>query len=306
MKTAVYLPFLVAPLVIVLSRVTARRLWPRAAAWAITVAAVALAVSTTGALVVLASPLVGRVPVVAHLGRWQPAAVAVRSPVPWYVSAVALSALAWLAARVAQRACELAVQTVVLTRANRVLAVEGTGEIHVIDDPAPAAHALPGILPGRGRIIVTTAMLASLDAEERAAVIAHERAHLRHAHSWFAATMDLAQGLLPLLVSVRADQRLALERWADEEAGAVTGRPVMASALATAGLSVLAATPAVVLGMYTHDVPYRVAALLDIPRRKARAAWAIVMIAAFAAGAFVWATHDTERFFEAARLWHRR
>lgn len=45
----------------------------------------------------------------------------------------------------------------------------------VLDDPVPDAYALDGLL---GRIVVSTAMLRALVADERRALLAHESAHL--------------------------------------------------------------------------------------------------------------------------------
>jgi len=63
-------------------------------------------------------------------------------------------------------------------------------DVLVLDHSAPAAFCLPG----RGRnIIVTSTALALLSRDELAAVIAHERAHLRGRHHLIVA---LSQGLL--------------------------------------------------------------------------------------------------------------
>jgi Zn-dependent protease with chaperone function len=55
-----------------------------------------------------------------------------------------------------------------------------------VADERIEAFALPG---APGRIVLTTGMLDILDERQRAAVIAHERAHLAGAHHrlvWFA------------------------------------------------------------------------------------------------------------------------
>jgi len=67
----------------------------------------------------------------------------------------------------------------------------------VVDHPAAAAYCLPGL---RSAIVISAGTLDLLDADELAAVLAHERAHLRERH-------DLV--LLPFLALLRAF------RWAD-------------------------------------------------------------------------------------------
>jgi Zn-dependent protease with chaperone function len=62
----------------------------------------------------------------------------------------------------------------------------------VVDHPAAAAYCLPGLRP---EIVISAGALDLLDADELAAVLAHERAHLRERH-------DLV--LLPFLALLRA------------------------------------------------------------------------------------------------------
>jgi hypothetical protein len=47
------------------------------------------------------------------------------------------------------------------------------------------------------------------------------------------------------------------------------------------------------------------ALLEDDGRRRRRAIWALGLVAVLTAAALAWAMHDTERFFETARLWTR-
>src|SRR5439155_955967 len=49
----------------------------------------------------------------------------------------------------------------------------------VVDSPAAAAYCVPGL---RSRIVISAGALALLDAAELAAVLAHERAHVRARH----------------------------------------------------------------------------------------------------------------------------
>ncbi len=80
------------------------------------------------------------------------------------------------------------------------------------------AMALPG---GYGRIVLSDGVVASLTREQLSLVILHERAHLSHHHSRYlfvAAALWPAMRCLPVLRRSLAVLRLALERWADEEA----------------------------------------------------------------------------------------
>lgn len=307
MNTVVYVPFVASLLVAGLSRAASSRLWPRAASWAIAGTALALSVSTVGALVLLASPLPARVPLVATLGEWKPHAVASHSPVPVAVSLAALVVLAALTWRTARELHRLGHE------AWDAYGVAGVGRdgLVVIDDARPGAHAVGLGITGRGGIIVSSAMLALLDGDERDAVVAHERAHLQERHALFLAIVRLAAAANPLVTSMRADLRFSLERRADEAAALTTERAVVASALAKTALGALgaldrAADPRPGFAFHRLGVTDRVAALLAAPDRRTQLAWWLGAVAVVAGLALAWATHDTERFFEAVRLWSRR
>lgn len=307
MHSIVYLPFALTVVVVALSRSATRRLPPRAAAWATSIAVGAVALSTVGALGLLGCPLLARLPLVAHVGRWRPAAIAVHSPVPAWLSITSLATLAVLAWRTVAELLSLRRQIADVVETHAQLAGHAVGDFIVVDDSTPRAHAVSRTITQRGRVIVSTAMLDLLDEEERAAVVAHERAHLRHAHGAFVAVAAIAVALNPVLGPVRVDLRFALERWADEDAAATTSRTVTASALAKAALATLRMANARAAGfaalqLHAHAVTERVSALLtdQLPRR-ARLAWALIATAVLAAAALAWAAHDTEHFFEAVR-----
>jgi Zn-dependent protease with chaperone function len=118
----------------------------------------------------------------------------------------------------------------------------------VVDHPAAAAYCLPGL---RSTIVVSAGVLDLLDADELAAVLAHERAHLRERHdlvllpftallrafSW-ASVARRAQRAVALLVEMHADDRALRHRSARELAtallrvGAAGGGGVPSGALA--------------------------------------------------------------------------
>jgi Zn-dependent protease with chaperone function len=305
MNSVVYVPLVASLLVVPLTRWAAKYLWPRAAVWAISLSSVILAVSTVGALVVLASPLPAQLPFIAVAGHWRPGAVASHSPVPWEVSAIALAALVVMACRLVREGRALLDEVGSAARVSR--ATRRHGEVVLLDDANHGAHAIGLGVTGRGAIVISSRLLELLDEEEQAAVIAHERTHLRQRHALFSAAMRLAAALDPALVPTRRDLDFALERAADEVAAQVTDRSVVASALAKSALAVLGRNPVSAVGFafHRHGLTDRVAAMLDEPTGRVRPAWALVAVAAAAGLALAWATHDTERFFEAVRLWSR-
>ncbi len=121
----------------------------------------------------------------------------------------------------------------------------------VVDHPAAAAYCLPGLRP---EIVISAGVLDLLDADELAAVLAHERAHLRERHdlvllpflallrafSWAGITTR-AYRAVGLLLEMHADDRVLRQLPARELAtallrvGAAGGGGVPAGALAVAG-----------------------------------------------------------------------
>jgi len=101
----------------------------------------------------------------------------------------------------------------------------------VVDHPAAAAYCLPGL---RSAIVVSAGTLALLDDHELAAVLAHERAHLRERHDLvllpfaallrafrWAAVARKAQRAVALLIEMHADDRAMRSRPARELATAL-------------------------------------------------------------------------------------
>jgi len=120
----------------------------------------------------------------------------------------------------------------------------------VVDHPAAAAYCLPGL---RSAIVISAGTLDLLDADELAAVLAHERAHLRERHDLvllpflallrafrWAAIARQAYKAVGLLVEMHADDRALRQRPARELAtallrvGAAGGGGVPSGALAAA------------------------------------------------------------------------
>jgi Zn-dependent protease with chaperone function len=122
----------------------------------------------------------------------------------------------------------------------------------VVDSPAAAAYCVPGL---RSRIVISAGTLALLDAAELAAVLAHERAHLRARHDLvllpFSALgqafprsqlVRQAHATVALLVEMLADDRARRQRPARELATALLR--VGASGAGGAPSGALAALPA--------------------------------------------------------------
>jgi bla regulator protein blaR1 len=121
----------------------------------------------------------------------------------------------------------------------------------VVDHPAAAAYCVPGL---RSAIVISAGALNLLDCDELAAVLAHERAHLRARHDLvllpftallrafrWSATARAANAEVALLVEMLADDRARKRRPARELAtallrvGASGGGQAPAGALAATG-----------------------------------------------------------------------
>ncbi len=139
----------------------------------------------------------------------------------------------------------------------------------VIDHPAAAAYCVPGL---RSAIVISAGALNLLDTDELAAVLAHERAHLRARHDLvllpftallrafrWSATARAANAEVALLVEMLADDRARRRRPARELATALLRVGASGGGLAPVGA--LAATGASLDG----ELAARVARLLRPP-----------------------------------------
>lgn len=257
---------LLAPLLLpcaapLLARRVLDRCPPVAALWILSVSALLLAAGTVAALGTLALTGLLDIPAFAALGELvHPLRTAPeRLVLPLAALATALLILATLTLghSVVRQAARLR------TARSQAGRQPAAGDLCVVESPHPDAYALPG---RPHRIVVTTAMLRSLDAREREALFAHERAHNAGGHHYFLAAAELAAHCHPALRPVREDIRLAAERAADEAAATSVGdRGLTARAIARAALAAHTAhtsrstvTPAATTG----PVPRRVTALL--------------------------------------------
>ncbi|MCX5401748.1 M56 family metallopeptidase [Streptomyces sp. NBC_00102] len=277
-------PVLIPLVMPLLVRRAAAHLTPVATLWTLTPTAVVLAGGSLAALGGLAVSGLLRVPAFALLGDLVHPLVVAPASVLLPVVGFAVGALgvcAWTVLRSVVRQVRAFRTATSLADARHT-----AGDLCVIDTAYPDAYALPG---RPGRIVVTTGMLRSLSAEERGALLAHERAHLAGRHHYFLAAADLAAHCHPGLRPAREAVQLAAERSADEEAARVTGdRRLTARAIARAALAVGAGKrevlPSVAAAATSGPVPQRVRALLGAPRPRSRFAVAMTLVLALTAG----------------------
>ncbi|MDT0276082.1 M56 family metallopeptidase [Blastococcus goldschmidtiae] len=147
-------------------------------------------------------------------------------------------------------------------------------------------HAAAFCLPGRLRtVVVTTAALHTLSADELAAVLAHERAHLRGRHHLAvgaARILDRAFPGMPLFSRSRAEIERLVELLADDAAARRVNRVEVASALVTlAGMRAPAPALAAAQGAGVLRVArlLRPAAPLGAAQRMVAATSAVLVVA---------------------------
>ena len=291
MITLLVVPLLLPWAAPALARRVPARCSPVAALWALTVSAVLLAGGTVAALGTLTLTGLLKLPAFAALGEL---VHPLRTPSERVVLPLAALAAGLLTLAALTLGLSLVRQAAGLRTARAAADRQpAVGDLCVIDSPRPDAYALPG---RPHRIVVTTAMLRSLDASEREALFAHERAHNAGGHHYFLAVAELTAHCHPALRPVREAIRLAVERAADEAAaGTVGDRRLTARAIARAALATNASTSttaatgqdtarsAVTPAATTGPVPQRVAALMAPARPTRRAVpWIAALLAACA------------------------
>ncbi|MGH3125624.1 MAG: M56 family metallopeptidase [Streptosporangiaceae bacterium] len=249
----------------------------------------------------LAFTWLGQLPALAALGPWSTRSLDATNPIPDPAAATSLLVLA---------ALTITAIVGITRRIRALLAVyrsyvgwRPTSPLVVLDDTRPDAFTTPA---PAGRIVVTAGLLAALTPAERKVVLAHEHAHLRHRHTWWAQAADLATAFNPLLRPTATTVAYAIERWADEDTARLTGdREQVARTLARVALlkhHTPAAIPAAhALPATGGDVPRRVQALLAPPPSRRPLAVA-VLAGLLLAGtlATAGAEHTGEQLFEHA------
>jgi Zn-dependent protease with chaperone function len=139
----------------------------------------------------------------------------------------------------------------------------------VVDHPSAAAYCLPGLrLPGlssRSRIVVSVGTLELLGRGELAAVLAHERAHLRERHDLVLLPFTALRRAFPRSATCAGAHRavaLLVEMLADDRA--LRGRPAreLVSALVRFGTAGTCPAPAGALAVAEGEVAARVTRLI--------------------------------------------
>ncbi|MEV0774535.1 M56 family metallopeptidase [Streptomyces sp. NPDC050428] len=161
----------------------------------------------------------------------------------WHIDAVADAATTLLLAAMVMTAV-LAVRRIRDSRREQgrhrlvtdALAAYGPGplrRVRILEDPVPAAFCIPGSRRD-GRIVLTRGALALLTADQVAATVAHEQAHLRfrhHAAIVLANVATVAVGWSGALRNYAGQVRRLAEMAADDHAATEHGRRTLASAL---------------------------------------------------------------------------
>lgn len=300
----VTLPLALAAIFGLAAPALARRLPPALGSWLLSFGAVLAAAASSASLGLIALVYLAQLPLLRAQGQWSDAVLRGSGvpPLAGLLASVAVAAFAMRFVRVAWR------RAAALVAAHRLAAAlpAAGGELAVVDAPRPQALAVPG---RPGRIVVSTGLLRSLDAAQRRAVLAHERAHLRQGHHWHHTAVALAVAVNPLLRRVPAALEACCERWADERAAAVSGRASVAAALtrtAATGRCAQALAPEVVLAATSGDVVARIDALQGPAPRLFRRRLALPgLLLGATAVAVAMALHDVNALFEHAQAVYR-
>jgi hypothetical protein len=303
MTAVALVPFVTSILLALGGARLARLLPPAAATRLLTTACLITALATGFTLSVLAFTLLAPLPPLVALGHWSATVVRGHDPLPASAGLVPATAVTGLLCAALHRAVRVARDLTAAQRTCRRLGPAPTGLV-IVEDDHPDAYTLPGLT---GRIVVSTAMLRALPADERRALLAHEHSHLQHRHHVYTQLAGLAAAANPLLRPPAAAVRLTVERWADEDAATTTdNRAVVLRALARAGLARAAAapqpTPADTLGAVHTELGHRARALQGpAPTRRPALTIALTVIILATAVAAVDTSRVTEDRFEHAQ-----
>jgi Zn-dependent protease with chaperone function len=123
----------------------------------------------------------------------------------------------------------------------------------VVDYPAAAAYCVPGL---RSRIVISAGALDLLDQAELAAVLAHERAHLRERHDLVLLPFTALARAFPWSVLVQrsyASVALLVEMLADDHAARQRPARELVTALIRVGAAGTPGSPAGTLAVADED-----------------------------------------------------
>jgi Zn-dependent protease with chaperone function len=161
----------------------------------------------------------------------------------------------------------------------------GLPDTRLLDHPAPVAFCIPGARP---LLVLSSGMVAELDEDQLAAVVAHERAHLREHHHLLLlpfVAWEAALPVLPAAARAHAAVRELVEMRADDLAltslsGPAPRRTLARAIVAAAGGAGGAGVPDGALAVTGSATRSRVVRLLERPRPLPSAArWAAMLCA---------------------------
>lgn len=170
-----------------------------------------------------------------------------------------------------------------LRRRHRVLVdllAEDRDGMHVLEHEAVTAYCVPGL---RSRVVVSSGTLASLDEAELAAVLAHERAHLRARHDLVLEAFTVLQEAFPAVVTSRHaldEVHLLVEVLADRAARKRHGARALVAAFSALTAAGAAPVPDSALAAHGTGLRARVDLLLDDRPHRWQAAAVLVAAAA--------------------------
>jgi Zn-dependent protease with chaperone function len=274
---------------------------PRTATYLLTAGAVIATGVVIGVLALAASTAVAQLPPVAVVGEWSRSDLRSADPVPvWLALCCCLLVVAAAVHGVRQAVLRVLAYVRLHRECRRLIPATADQSVIVLDSEHPEAYATPA---GGGRILVTTGMLAALPSDEQRVLFAHEAAHLRYRHVWWALVVDLCAQANPMLRGVARATAQATERWADEYAAARVGnRELAARAVARAALHVSGAgRRSPLIAAVGGQVPQRVHALLAPPPRPRRALTAgLILLLVAGLGLAMAVQRRTDAFFDLA------
>jgi len=168
------------------------------------------------------------------------------------------------------------------------LVVQPSAELpdtRLLEHPAPVAFCIPGARP---LLVLSSGMVAELDGDQLAAVVAHERAHLREHHHLLLlpfVAWEAALPVLPAAARAHAGVRELVEMRADDVAlaslsGTAPRRTLARAIVAAAGGAGGVEVPSGALAVTGSATGARVVRLLEPPRHlPAAARWAALLSA---------------------------
>lgn len=268
MTGAVVFPLMWCLAIIVAVTGAHRRLPPRLAARVATVGLVIVTLAMVPTALVVASAFLAHVPIVGVGFQWCARTFGAHGAIPTWVGVPVVAMVGigvWRTCRVVRQYLRLRIGE--------------PDSVHLLPSHRPYAVTLPG-----RAVVISTAMIDLLDADEREIVLAHEHAHARLRHERYLLVAELAAAACPPLRSIARRVNYSLERWADDAAAAVCGdRKQVAVTLGKIAL-LTGPSSAGVLGFAGLGVSARMNALLAPPiahphRRYVFTLWAMLAAA---------------------------